>query len=287
MRTVGLVWTPIHLDGLVDPTFRGRVRVCGVGVAGRRRPRVLRLHGPAAQVRGRCPDGLAGGHRPDARRQPVDGGPAAQLDQLAGRRRLERRRRLEHHAAVDAHPRVDRGVQDHHERLQRRMAPQRRRPPQRGHAVGDQHVPGLRLRLPGVKQWDITLSKNWFPVEGLRVQFRADFINAFNTVQFDPGSIANVCPGNPSCVAAGNRFGQLTSTRAPREISSACGWRGAGWPDRTPPAGGAPDDRQAGQDLRQAGRRSPARASGRPAGQKLVLSRFRGQVSASGLALPS
>jgi hypothetical protein len=74
------------------------------------------------------------------------------------------------------------------------------------------------FRRPGVKQWDITLSKNWFPVEGLRVQFWADLINAFNTVQFDPASISNVCPGNPSCVAAGNRFGQLTSTRAPREI---------------------------------------------------------------------
>jgi hypothetical protein len=74
------------------------------------------------------------------------------------------------------------------------------------------------FRLPGVKQWDVTLSKNWFPVEGFRVQFRVDLINAFNTTQFDPGTISNVCPGNPTCVAAGNRFGQLTGTRAPREI---------------------------------------------------------------------
>jgi hypothetical protein len=75
------------------------------------------------------------------------------------------------------------------------------------------------LRLPGVHQWDITLSKNWYAPQGIRVQFRADFINAFNQTQFDPATIQNTCtPGaDLTCTTAG-RFGQLTGTRAPREI---------------------------------------------------------------------
>lgn len=76
------------------------------------------------------------------------------------------------------------------------------------------------FRLPGVHQWDITLSKNWYPVQAFRLQFRADFINAFNHTQLDPSQIQNTCPSNTSlsCVVAGNRFGQITGTRAPREI---------------------------------------------------------------------
>jgi hypothetical protein len=75
------------------------------------------------------------------------------------------------------------------------------------------------LRLPGVHQWDITLSKNWYAPQGIRVQFRADFINAFNQTQFDPATIQNVCTAGAdlTCTTAG-RFGQLTGTRAPREI---------------------------------------------------------------------
>jgi hypothetical protein len=75
------------------------------------------------------------------------------------------------------------------------------------------------FRLPGVHQWDITLSKNWYAPHGLRFQFRADFINAFNTTQFDPTTIQNVCTAGAdlTCTTAG-RFGQLTGTRAPREI---------------------------------------------------------------------
>jgi len=75
------------------------------------------------------------------------------------------------------------------------------------------------FRLPGVHQWDITLSKNWYAADGLRLQFRADFINAFNRVQFDPATIQNTCTAGAdlTCTTAG-RFGQLTGTRAPREI---------------------------------------------------------------------
>jgi hypothetical protein len=75
------------------------------------------------------------------------------------------------------------------------------------------------FRLPGVHQWDITLSKNWYAAEGLRFQFRADFINAFNQTQFDPATIQNTCTSGAdlTCTTTG-RFGQLTGTRAPREI---------------------------------------------------------------------
>jgi hypothetical protein len=75
------------------------------------------------------------------------------------------------------------------------------------------------FRLPGVHQWDITLSKNWYAPQGIRFQFRADFINAFNHTQFDPATIQNTCtPGADLVCTTAGRFGQLTGTRAPREI---------------------------------------------------------------------
>jgi hypothetical protein len=76
------------------------------------------------------------------------------------------------------------------------------------------------FRLPGVNQWDLTLSKSWSLPRSVRLQLRADFINAFNQVQLDPAAIQNVCPSNPdpTCVVAGSSFGQITGTRAPREI---------------------------------------------------------------------
>jgi hypothetical protein len=77
------------------------------------------------------------------------------------------------------------------------------------------------FRLPGVHQWDVTLSKNWYPGGKTRLQFRADFINAFNHTQLDPNLIQNTCAAsvtNPTCAVAGNAFGQITGTRNPREI---------------------------------------------------------------------
>jgi hypothetical protein len=77
------------------------------------------------------------------------------------------------------------------------------------------------FRLPGVNQWDITLSKNWYPSKSTRLQFRADFINAFNHTQLDPNLIQNVCTvavTANSCAASTGSFGQITGTRAPREI---------------------------------------------------------------------
>jgi hypothetical protein len=75
------------------------------------------------------------------------------------------------------------------------------------------------FRLPGVHQWDVTMSKNWYLPEGARLQFRVDFINAFNQTQFDPTTIQNVCTsGADLTCTTGGRFGQLTGTRAPREV---------------------------------------------------------------------
>jgi hypothetical protein len=73
------------------------------------------------------------------------------------------------------------------------------------------------FRLPGVHQWDITLSKNWYPMKDVRFQFRADLINAFNHTQFT--SLGTSCvPGTDLVCTTGSNFGRLTGTRAPREI---------------------------------------------------------------------
>jgi hypothetical protein len=77
------------------------------------------------------------------------------------------------------------------------------------------------FRLPGVNQWDITMSKNFYPSAKTRLQFRADFINAFNHTQWDPTTIQNTCSvavTATSCAASTGNFGRLTGTRAPREV---------------------------------------------------------------------
>jgi hypothetical protein len=77
------------------------------------------------------------------------------------------------------------------------------------------------FRLPGVHQWDITLSKNFYPSTKTRLQFRADLINAFNHTQWDPALIQNTCvvaATATSCAGSTGNFGRITGTRAPREI---------------------------------------------------------------------
>ena len=75
------------------------------------------------------------------------------------------------------------------------------------------------FRLPGVNQWDLTVSKNWYPGRDMRLQFRAELINAFNQVQFTGiNATCSNTAANRSCVVPGSRFGQLTSTRNPREV---------------------------------------------------------------------
>ena len=75
------------------------------------------------------------------------------------------------------------------------------------------------FRLPGRNQTDLALSKNFYPW-AQRLQFRADFINAFNHTQFT--TVNADCSGAPlaatTCDYAGNTVGRITATRAPREI---------------------------------------------------------------------
>ena len=44
------------------------------------------------------------------------------------------------------------------------------------------------FRQPGRHQWDINLSKNFYPTDTMRLQFRAEFINAFNQLPVAGGS---------------------------------------------------------------------------------------------------
>lgn len=79
------------------------------------------------------------------------------------------------------------------------------------------------FRQPGFHKWDITMSKNFYPTEGTRVQVRADFINAFNHTNWssDPNvnSMDNTCTTSvTSCTVTTDTFGQLISARAPREV---------------------------------------------------------------------
>ncbi len=77
------------------------------------------------------------------------------------------------------------------------------------------------LRFPGRNQTDLALSKNFYPMDK-RVQFRADFINAFNHTQFllvdNACSAASTVTLNRCDIGGTDTFGQVTSTRAPREI---------------------------------------------------------------------
>lgn len=73
------------------------------------------------------------------------------------------------------------------------------------------------FRLPGRHQWDFTLSKNFYPFRDIRMQFRADFINAFNQTQW-LGVDAACAVSLTTCVVPGDTFGKITSTRNPREI---------------------------------------------------------------------
>ncbi len=67
------------------------------------------------------------------------------------------------------------------------------------------------VTYPKLNDWDMSLSKTTathFPREGGEFQFRADFFNAFNTVQW----------GAPNTEFTSSTFGQISSTRPAREI---------------------------------------------------------------------
>ena len=79
------------------------------------------------------------------------------------------------------------------------------------------------FRQPGRHQWDLNFSKNFYPTSTMRVQVRAELINAFNIRQWlaDPAvsGLDNTCTNsNTTCNVAGDRFGQIIATRAAREI---------------------------------------------------------------------
>ncbi len=79
------------------------------------------------------------------------------------------------------------------------------------------------FRQPGRNQTDLALSKNWAFNGTQRIQFRAEFINAFNHTQWqaDPNvnGLDNTCTVSlTTCNPSNDTFGQILNTRAPREI---------------------------------------------------------------------
>lgn len=65
------------------------------------------------------------------------------------------------------------------------------------------------LRSPGIRNWDLSIFKDFDLTERLRLQFRAEAFNAFNTVRF----------GSPNTSVTSNQFGQIsTQANSPRQI---------------------------------------------------------------------
>ncbi len=57
------------------------------------------------------------------------------------------------------------------------------------------------LATPRINNWDLTASKNFNIGERFKLQFRADFFNAFNHPQYTPGLLDSVSPTNRSSTA--------------------------------------------------------------------------------------
>jgi hypothetical protein len=65
------------------------------------------------------------------------------------------------------------------------------------------------LRAPAINNFDLSLFKEFLPREYLRVQFRAEFLNAFNRVQF----------AAPNTSVTSTSFGVISSqTNSPRQV---------------------------------------------------------------------
>jgi hypothetical protein len=75
-------------------------------------------------------------------------------------------------------------------------------------------APVAPFRLPGRHQWDVAVSKHFTIRRTMRLQVRADLINAFNQTQFL--DVNTQCVGTTSCDP--RAFGQVTTARPPREI---------------------------------------------------------------------
>ena len=65
------------------------------------------------------------------------------------------------------------------------------------------------LRNDSVRNWDVGVSKDFYPVERLKVQFRADALNVWNTPRF----------GTPNTSVTSSSFGVVSSqANAPRQV---------------------------------------------------------------------
>jgi len=65
------------------------------------------------------------------------------------------------------------------------------------------------IRNDGIRNFDLSLFKDFAPVERFRVQFRAEMLNAFNTPRF----------GGPNTGVTSSSFGVITSqANAPRQV---------------------------------------------------------------------
>jgi hypothetical protein len=73
------------------------------------------------------------------------------------------------------------------------------------------------LRGPGVNKWDMAASKNFMLHEGVRLQFRAEFFNAFNHPSLTTVGSALTVTATGVNTSAGN-FGVVTDSRDARVI---------------------------------------------------------------------
>ncbi len=69
--------------------------------------------------------------------------------------------------------------------------------------------PTVNIRNDGVRNFDLSLFKQFSPFERMRVQFRVEALNAFNTPRF----------GSPNTSVTAKTFGQITSqANSPRQL---------------------------------------------------------------------
>lgn len=71
------------------------------------------------------------------------------------------------------------------------------------------------LRGPGINNWDMSLLKDIKVTESKSIEFRSEFFNAFNHVQFYSPTYQN------GAIGGSGQFGQITSDRGPRIIQFA------------------------------------------------------------------
>jgi hypothetical protein len=71
------------------------------------------------------------------------------------------------------------------------------------------------LRGPGINNWDFSIQKDFKFRENKSIEFRGEFFNAFNHVQFLSPTFQDGTQGGDGL------FGQITSDRAPRIIQFA------------------------------------------------------------------